>query len=324
MEVYLQKKNSDSIIQITDFITSVTISGEYRSCARMADFGVVQNQGDVRTSVLQMEAGDKIRITEGEEELFQGIIWSKSKTSHSSEINFTAYDYGIYLKKNKASYTFRNLTPQAIAQKVCSDFAIETGTLAGAGQTISRTFFNVSLYDIIMSAYTLASDKKYLCYFAGRKLMVAEKGTVEVTPLQSGVNIQSSTVSESLESMINRVRVYNKEDTLIKEETNAEDLADYGAVTAVLRMSDDQEDLEKKIAQTLQGVERKITVTNFGDPSYRTGKKVRVQEPYTGLTGIFYIDEDKHTFQNGLYTNELTLNLENLMYEQESGTEVEA
>ena len=71
----------------------------------------------------------------------------------------------------------------------------------------------------------------------------------------------------------------------------------------------------------LEGVERKISVTNFGTSEYITGKKVNVTEPYTGLTGIFYIDGDAHNWKNGIYTNKLTLNFENMMDDKDSGSE---
>lgn len=44
-----------------------------------------------------------------------------------------------------------------------------------------------------------------------------------------------------------------------------------------------------------------------------------VKEPYTGLSGVFFIDGDSHTWKNGIYTNKLTLNFQNLMDEKESG-----
>lgn len=44
-----------------------------------------------------------------------------------------------------------------------------------------------------------------------------------------------------------------------------------------------------------------------------------VKEPYTGLSGVFFIDADSHTWKNGIYTNKLTLNFQNLMDEKESG-----
>ena len=307
--------------EITELITTLTISGEYRSCSRRCSFGIVHGAADESTWLVTINLGDIIKVIDKDKVMFYGIVWTKSKETETDEIAFTCQDYGIYLKKNQASYVFTNMTAEAITQKVCADFGIEIGSLAVTGVPINRIFFGTSLHDIIMTAYSLADEKKYYLIFEGNLLYVLEKGKKESTPLESGVNLMSSHVSESLEGMINRVRVYNKEDTLIKEFTEDADTKLYGFLTKVIRVSDGKEDYSKKAKKTLQGVDRKITVTNFGGSDYITGKKVQVQEPYTGLTGIFYIDGDEHNWKNGIYTNRLTLNFENMMDEKEGGSE---
>lgn len=307
--------------EITELVTSLTISGEYRSCSRSCSFGIIHAAADPRMQLITIETGDIIKVIEKDKVLFYGPVWTKTKATEENEIDFTCQDYGIYLKKNKASYTFSGMTAEDITKKVCADFGIKIGSIAQTGVAISRIFIGVSLYDIIMTAYSLANDKKYYLFFEGDLLYIHDREKYEVTALESGVNLLTSSVSESLNSMVNRVRVYNKEDTLIKEFTEQEDADLYGFMTEVIRISKDDEDYTQKAQKTLQGLERKITVTNFGGNEYRTGKKVQVKEPYTGLMGIFYIDGDEHNWKNGIYTNKLTLNFECLMDEKESGSD---
>ena len=88
----------------------------------------------------------------------------------------------------------------------------------------------------------------------------------------------------------------------------------------MIRVSTEDEDFTQKANKTLKSAERKITVTNFGGSEYITGKKVVVKEPYTGLSGVFFIDGDTHNWKNGIYTNKLTLNFENLMDERSAGS----
>jgi len=45
--------------------------------------------------------------------------------------------------------------------------------------------------------------------------------------------------------------------------------------------------IKKKANSMLKNVERKVTVTNFGNIRCITGNAVIVQEPYTGLYGCF-------------------------------------
>ncbi|MBQ2924917.1 MAG: hypothetical protein IJE57_05015 [Anaerotignum sp.] len=308
--------------EITEIITSVSIQGEYRSCVRSCSFGIVHGYSDQRTWLIQIDVGDILKVIDKDKVMFQGPVWTKQKQTDGTTIDFTAKDYGIYLKKNKGSYNFKGMTAEAITKKVCEEFGLKIGSLAITGKAISRVFNNCSLYDIIMTAYSIGGgDKMYYTKFEGELFYVQEKGKVECDPLENGVNLLTSNVSESLESMVNRVRVYNKEDSLIKEISNEEDAALYGFMTEVIRVSDTSEDYAKKAEEKLEGIERKITVSNFGDSQYMTGRKVTVKEPYTGLSGIFYIDGDTHTWKNGIYTNKLTLNFKNMMDEKESGSE---
>lgn len=308
--------------EITEIVSTLSITGEYRSCSRSCDFSIIHGYSDERTWLITIEVGDILKVIDKDKVMFQGPVWTKSKQTDGTTLDFTAKDYGIYLKKNKASYTFQGMTAEAITKKVCGDFGLQIGSLAITGKPINRIFRNNTLYDIIMTAYSIGGgDKLYFAKFEGELFYVLEKGKTEVDPLESGVNLLTANVSESLESMVNRVRVYNKEDSLIKEYTNAEDTELYGFLTEVIRISNDTDDYEEKAKKTLEGVERKITVTNLGDSQYMTGRKVIVKEPYTGLSGIFYIDGDTHTWKNGIYSNKLTLNFQNLMDEKESGSD---
>lgn len=307
--------------EVTDIVTYVETSGEYRNCSRSCSFGIVHGDSDPKTHVVAMEVGDIFKVIDVDKVMFQGPIWTKSKATDATSIDFTAKDYGVYLTKNKGVYNFKNMTAEAIAAKVCGDFGVKVGSLAITGTPISRIFNNNTLYDIIMTAYSLGGgEKKYFAKFEGELFYVLEKGKTEVDPLESGVNLLSSSVTESLEGMVNRVRVYNKDDGLLKEITNDEDTELYGFMTEVIRVSSDDEDFAQTAQKKMKGVERKITVSNFGNSQYITGRKVTVVEPYTGLSGVFFIDGDVHTWKNGVYTNRLTLNFENMMDEKGSGT----
>lgn len=307
--------------EVTDIVTFVETSGEYRNCSRTCSFGIVHGDSDPKTHVVTMEVGDIFKVIDVDKVMFQGPIWTKNKATDATSIDFTAKDYGVYLTKNKGVYNFKNMTAEAIAAKVCGDFGIKVGSLAITGTPISRIFNNNTLYDIIMTAYSLGGgEKKYFAKFEGELFYVLEKGKTEVDPLESGVNLLSASVNESLEGMVNRVRVYNKDDGLLKEISNEEEAALYGFMTEVIRVSSDDEDFAQTAQKKMKGVERKITVSNFGNSQYITGRKVTVVEPYTGLSGVFFIDGDTHTWKNGVYTNRLTLNFQNMMDEKGSGT----
>ena len=67
------------------------------------------------------------------------------------------------------------------------------------------------------------------------------------------------------------------------------------------------------------GIEKKVTLDGIdGNLKCIAGNAVEVQDKATGLDGIFWIDSDTHTWENGTHTMNLELNFKNLMDEKES------
>ena len=173
-----------------------------------------------------------------------------------------------------------------------------------------------------MTCYSLANDKKYMIMFSGKNINIIEKGIEQANPLENGVNLLKIQISESLDSMVNNVDVYGDDDKIVYSQKDQNNIKLYGLLSSSFKYSNG-EDYKNTAAKKLQGIQRKITVQNFGDINYITGRAVIVAEEYTGLKGLFYIDADEHNFKNGIYTNKLTLNFENMMDEKESGSDVD-
>lgn len=316
MEIYLI--NNKGSTDISNAVTTVTLSGEYRSCCRELEFGI--DEPSINVSV-----GDIIRLAEDNNTMFYGIVWSKNKNSDNVVVNINCKDYGIYLKKNTHTYKFRNITAPNTVRTICNDFNIPVGTLANSSTKINRNFINENLYNIIMTVYTLATDnKKFFCMFNENKLNILEKGHLVSNEIKQQSNLISSSISESLDNVINRVDIYNYKDKIIKVVKNDDSIKMYGILNDYIKLSkNDKIDYNAKATAKLKNAEKKITVTNFGDVSFITGYGVIVQEPITGLYCTFFIDEDIHIWKNGLYTNKLVLNLKNIMDKKNDGTLVE-
>lgn len=310
MEVYLI--NAKGTTNISNAISTATLSGEYRSCCR-----------ELALSILSMNIsiGDVIRLVESNETMFYGVVWSKSKNSTSNILNITCKDYGIYLKKNTSSYRFRNITPPNVVRRICNDFNVPVGTLADNNTRINKNFISNCLYNIIMTAYTTTNGKKYFCTFKETKCNVLEKGALVTNEIKQQANMISSNVSESLDDVVNRVDIYNYDDKIIKSIKNENSIKMYGILNDYIKLSkNDKTDYNQKANEKLENMNKKITVSNFGDVTFLTGYGVIVQEPITKLYCKFFIDEDTHIWKNGLYTNKLVLNLQNIMDKKDDGS----
>ncbi len=304
---------------------SVTWSGDYQSCARTLNFDIISSYTDKNIPSIACELGNVVTLAIGNRLLFEGYVFDRQKSTDSSIINITCYDRGIYIKRNEGTYKFTNITPEAIAKRVCSDFSIPIGDIVSTGVKIKRNFIGTSLYKIIQTAYTLASEqtgKRYIIRFNGPKLSVIEKTvTDETLVIEGGSNLMTASTSESISNMINQVAIYNEDDTFIRTQKDTEAIKSYGLMQSYLKQPKG-EDVTQKAKKILadNGVVQKIVINNLGNIANITGGTVAVREPYTGLYGLFYIDADVHTWKLGQYYNKLTVNFKNIMDVQEAGS----
>lgn len=314
--------NGDGSYDISQLADTVTWSGEYRSCARSLDFGLLSSPDDSRVPEVDCSVGGSVVAELDGEIFFNGFIFDRTKSTNAVTIDVSCVDRGIYLNRNK---TGKKLiaTPESATAVLCQEFGIKTGTLAATGVTVSRKFFGSSLYDIIATLYTQAgktTGRAYQIGFEGDKLTVRSKGAGRrVLLIKGGSNLMSATVTESGRSIVNQVSVQDKDGNRLYIINDKKSMAAYGTMQEVIRQTDTDRMGEAKKLIANAGVEQKITVENLGDLRCITGGAVMLEEPYTGLYGLFYIEADTHTWKNGLYFNKLTLNLKAVMDEKEAG-----
>jgi len=306
---------------ITQIVTSIRWSGDYKQAARVLEFGVVVHPHDPYLPKVTIGMGDMVYLfDDANNELFQGYVFFKEKSINNNEMTVTAYDGLIYLLKSKGTYNFKNMTPQAITQKICSDFGIPVGILA-SGSPLNRIFDAETIYNIIMTAYTIESKKSgrfFMPRMENGRLNIIEKGkTVATYQLDGETSIINSTYSESMENSINRVKIYDENNNYVGEVM-------LDGIPGVLQdIYKAEKGLNPIIAakSMLKGFERTAEIEALGNVDCITGNAVKIKEPYTGLVGLFYIDNDEHTFNNGQHMMRLGLSFQNIMDEQEGGTD---
>lgn len=319
--------NNGGTYNITELVPSVTWAGNYQQAARSLDFSLVSSAADASVPEVECPLGAAVQMEENGEILFDGFIVSRSKNTETSSIEVSCYDRGFYLRQNKDMYKFTNTTPEAIVKRLAADYGFAVGHAEATGVNISRNFLsgNDSLYDIIITAYTLASKttkKQYHVGFRGTQLYVTVKAPDERTLiLQGGSNLIAANTKEDIESMVNQVQIYSEEDVLVRTVQDAPMIELYGQLRQIIKQTKDDDKAAE--AQTLleeNRVHQEITVDCLGNIANMTGGTVVMQEPYTGLYGLFYIDSDTHEWKRGQYYNNLTLNFKSIMDEKEAGS----
>lgn len=304
---------------ITEIISTIQWSGDINQAARQLSFNVVVSPHDEYLPGVTIMMGDMIKLLdENDQEIFQGYVFTKEKSIGSSSMSVSCYDGLIYLLKSNGTYNFKNLTPQDIVTKLSNDFGIQLGSLE-KGSPISRIFDSESIYNIIMTAYTIESmrsGEQYIPRMIEGKLNILTKGSYRAQYILDGEsNIIDSSYGESIENSINKVKIYDGEGNS-KGEVNLDGVP--GILQDVYRVEEGI-DSEEGAKALLKGLERTASIQALGDLECITGNAVVIKEPFTGLNGLFYIDTDTHTFENGQHKMSLGLSYQNIMDSQEGG-----
>ena len=123
-------------------------------------------------------------------------------------------------------------------------------------------------------------------------------------------NVVSSKYKETLNSMVNRVRIYDGEGNPIGVVSNDADLK-YGVFQQVYT-KEEGKDANTTAKSMFKGVEKTFTLECINYNKAVTGAGATVKDSATGLSGSVWIESDTHTWQNGVATMSLTLTLREL------------
>ena len=322
---WIRRKNGYTYrTDITQAVSSVTWGGSVSQAARAAEIAVIHAPNDKNAKKLKLNigAGEVIKLYENGELIFFGEVQSARKTSETGTITYTCYDLLNHLLKSTGVYNFSDTTAERIAKKVCADLQVETGSIAETKATIKKMIIDGdTFYDIIMKAYTKAAEqtgKKYICRMKGSRLSVEEKGTkVKNFVLAEGYNITNAEYEETIENMVNTVKIYDEKGEQVGEVKNDKWIEKYGIYQQIYKKESgiNENTAAKSI---LQGVEKRVMIDGInGDLKCIAGNGVEVYDKATGLNGLFWIDSDTHTWENGVHIMNLELNFKNVMDSKE-------
>lgn len=324
MTLFLTKSGS-ATRDITRILTTWTWSGDKATISRELSGEVAYIEGS-RLPV--PEIGDLVTMLEGTEKRFVGVILQRSLGSEDSTMAFTAFDFGYYLQRNDGTYKFTGATPEEITRLACSDREIPVSQLPSTGIRLWRKFAGVKLNQLITTAWTLASEKNgkvYAIRYTPEGLLVKERSVNKSNlVLKASSNLMNATTKEDATQMVNSVAIYDSNGNFLRRigDQAAQKLC--GVMEQhVTQNSGKEADANAAARKALEDgrLKKTVTVNVLGDTALLTGETVVVREAKTGLTGVFWIDADVHTWKNKNYYTKLTLNCRNVMATSNAGSE---
>lgn len=310
---------------ISNVVGEFKIKGASKECARTLDMKIIRNDVDEEYPTYDVNLGDTLDVTVIEDDkpskAMKAVVWEKNKSINEISLDITGYDKSIYLNKNETeAQVFNDMTADTAAKKIIGELGLSVGKLApGTKDTYNCRGMNA--YDAIMHAYTKTSrknGKKYKLVADGDKINVfeaSEKVDVVLEELNEPVvgKLLDLSYKESLEDLVNEVKVIEDEQKDKKEEKKSSDKSKqrYGAIQKIIKGK------KADIAGVMKGAKKELDVECIGSWEMMTGKSIKVKSDI--VSGEFYIIDDEHTINDGTHICRLTLSTEFEMDEKEEG-----
>ena len=319
--VKIYHKDADAkLYDITEYVSTIQWSGAKTQVARKLTITMLNTPNDKNIKNHNMKLAETLYMYSGDQstEYFRGFIVDRERSSQTGVLTYTAYDVAYYLTKSSATYNFKNKTAEKITKTVCKDLKVPTGSIMTTKHKQKLIVKNVKIYDIIMKAYTKAkahTGKQYMVKASLGKIHVVEYGAVTCEYLlDEDTNIYKSSYKESLDKMVNRVKIYDGDGKQVGVVENKTNEKKYGIFQATYTK---QKGVSAKpqAKALLTGVEKTATLEARGTHMMKalTGNGIYVKDSASGLTGLFWINADTHKWEKGVHTMTLTLEFKKAM-----------
>lgn len=308
---------------VTGLVQSISWVGDKGQAARELQVALaVPRDGSIEP--LNLGVGCALQFSVEGRSRFTGQVVTATTSTQSAVVDLSALDGGRFLAGNQGRYSFSNTTPEAAVRAICGDFGIPVASLAATATPVSRKFPGTALDDILLTLYTMAGEqtgKRYLIRFTGEgALEVVEKpetASLEIARTMGVVN------TWSVEQLVNRVEIRSDSGALLQVVEDGPSQALNGRLQQVLTQK--KEDLTAQANSILedQGVRQSLTVEVLDPPlELITGAAVLLRDTGSGVSGLFWVDSDTHTWKNRNHYGKFKLNFRNLMDETSTGREL--
>lgn len=322
--LHLTAPGGGSVRDLTQLVQTLTWSGSVDQTARELSCTLaVPRDGSVEPPAL--EEGAALTLLVDGTPRFIGPLLTATSSSQDSLVELSALDRGRYLVGNEGWYKFTGATPEAVVRTVAGDYGIPLGAVAVTSVKVSRKFPGIALDKILRTVYAMAGErtgKRYLVRFTGTgELEVVERPTEASLTIASTMAV---TNTWDITDLQNSVAIRRDTGALVRRVEDGASIARNGRLEHVLAQKDGEDaGAEARAWLADHGLQQRLTVETLGDPRLMAGDAVILQDTGSGVSGLFWIDADTHTWKNGQHFTKVTLNFRNLMDGTSAGSDVD-
>lgn len=278
--------------EILTVIEGINWSGARDICTRTLSFSFLYNPLKKDIPVYKMRVGSKVEWREEDKTQFLGYIESMPYSTDEDSINLTCQDLSTRLIRSTFVGRMKG-TLTEIANKICSMFGIKNGIKSN-----SKHIHNIvsegdlTYYDVLKIACDSTFDD-YTLYMNGDTLSLT--GDEVIDTFEIGYNIRSSSFSQSISEMVNKVLIISNEGKVLKSVENTKDIKNFGLFQATYNYNKDIKNNVAEAQKLLMGVKNEGSIVCDNNNACISGKLIRINEPVNNFKGIFRIESDNHS-----------------------------
>lgn len=257
-----------------------------------------------------------------EDEIFRGVVVTEEKNSRQP-IQYTCFDYGFYLNKSKAVYQFNKVAAKKAMEMILNDFKVPIGNIGPMNTIIKKIYANEVVSDIIRDIIDIEKKEtgtKYRMEMRAGKLYIEKQEDLVIkATFKLAENIESYDITHaisspsrkrSIEEMKNSIGILLNDQVIEKiEDKNL--INKYGVLQEIVQISNKDKVQAKNIAEKMLKDLGKIfeedTLEMLGNDLVRAGRIIELEEPITGLSGKYLVEDVTHTVSKGIHRMSLGL-----------------
>lgn len=283
------------------------ITDDMQAVCRTLEFRLQASEGLVNY------LGQQVELYADDRREFFGFMETRG-WEDSGAVTYKVFDPLYFLAKNPDDYYFNSgLTASQRAEEVLKNVGVIRGKLAPTGVTLPASFYKKAagdqvIIDSLVKTATSGGKKFWLRFDPSLEnfgATIFERFVPEeIWAFQRGVNLKSAHYEESLEDMINVVKLVNRETGKTVIKYAADSIADFGPRTQFEEVDKEAAPtMDKDAAAMLEAgnkVKTSISIEGINDglvmPIFHTGDVVYVEDDITQALGAYYISRIDQTF----------------------------
>ena len=300
-------------------VSKVEWRGSANQAARELSFDLINAPND-NFNLPKVATGDFVSFSYNGEEVFYGQIFGVERSANIGTISYTAYDMMKNLLESTGQYNFKNLTAEGIAKQVLDDMQIPIRHLHPTGVNIpSLLCDDKGIYEIIMGAYTKAhqitKDKYFPMIYKRGFAVYKTEWSVKNFILSEMENITAASLTETMESIVNRVKIYDEKGNQVGEVKDDGSIKKFGVFQKIFKKGEKDSAQSANVLMSVQP-KQEIKISALGDINCLSCYFVNIKDSATGLNGKYWISSDRHSFDGESYKMDLDIRFDSVMDEK--------